>query len=118
MISFLWEGIDGTEIMTHFMTAQDFVIYNANANRITTYVPILNPSFALGAWARYQDKQYSNCTMLTYGYGDGGGGPTAEMLEYQRRMEKGLPGIPKTVFQRLRNTLKLPIKAFTKIRSF
>lgn len=112
--TFLWEGIDGTEIMTHFMTAQDFVNYNANANRITTYVPILNPSFALGAWARYQDKEYSNRTMLTYGYGDGGGGPTAEMLEYQRRMEKGLPGIPKTCITTVKEHVEAADKSFYK----
>lgn len=112
--TFIWEGIDGTEIMTHFMTAQNFVNYNSSANRETTYVPILNPSYALGAWARYQDKEYNNRTMITYGFGDGGGGPTAEMLEYQRRMEKGLPGIPKTVITTVKEHIEATDKSFNK----
>ena len=32
--------------------------------------------------------------MVTFGYGDGGGGPTKQMLEQFRRLEKGLPGLP------------------------
>ncbi|MCI8353561.1 MAG: alpha-mannosidase, partial [Lachnospiraceae bacterium] len=32
---------------------------------------------------------------ISYGYGDGGGGPTREMLETSVRMEKGVKGIPK-----------------------
>ena len=32
----------------------------------------------------------------SFGYGDGGGGPTRDMLEQQRRLQKGLPGCPRT----------------------
>lgn len=96
--TFLWQGIDGTQILTHFMTAQEYKSFDLNEkNRITTYVPEITPAYVLGAWARYQDKEYNDKTLLTFGYGDGGGGPTDEMLEYQRRLEKGIPGIPKTV---------------------
>jgi alpha-mannosidase len=31
---------------------------------------------------------------VSFGYGDGGGGPTREMLEFSTRMEKGIPGCP------------------------
>ena len=34
---------------------------------------------------------------MTFGWGDGGGGPTREMLEYGKRLSKGLPGCPKFV---------------------
>lgn len=94
--TFYWEGIDGTEIFTNFINAQRFSGYGENAVRTTTYVAQLIPTYILGAYARYRDKEYNNRTMATYGFGDGGGGPTMEMLEYQRRMEKGLPGFPKT----------------------
>lgn len=93
--TFLWQGIDGTEIFTNFMSAQRYKGYDFS-ERITTYVPQITPEYVLGSWARYQEKAYNNRTFLTYGFGDGGGGPTMEMLEYQRRLEKGVPGIPKT----------------------
>ena len=31
---------------------------------------------------------------MSYGFGDGGGGPTVDMLEYGRRMAKGIQGCP------------------------
>ena len=47
-----------------------------------------------GTWDRYQDKDISNEVLLTYGHGDGGGGPTVQMLEMGRRLEKGINGCP------------------------
>ncbi len=32
--------------------------------------------------------------LIAYGYGDGGGGPTKEMLEVQKRLQKTLPDMP------------------------
>jgi alpha-mannosidase len=49
----------------------------------------------MGGWARYQNKEINNDILISYGYGDGGGGPTREMLEISMRMEKGIRGIPK-----------------------
>lgn len=93
--SFMWQGIDGSEIYTTFITGQG-ATPNHGKQRFTTYVGTINASFAQGTWDRYQQKEYNKHTLLTYGYGDGGGGPTAEMLEKQRRLAKGLPGIPVT----------------------
>ena len=103
--TFMWRGIDSTEIFTNFMTAQKFNGYNF-ANNTTTYVSRMTPEYVLGTWARYQDKEFNDKTFMTYGFGDGGGGPTAEYLEYQRRMEKGLPGIPKTVISTAKEHLE------------
>ena len=92
--SFLWQGIDGTEIFTNFITAQDYD--GPELRRQTTYIGMLSPKQIKGTWNRFQQKQYTNRAMTTYGYGDGGGGPTREMLETQRRLAKGLPGMPLT----------------------
>jgi len=92
--SFMWQGLDGTEIFTYFLTAQDHQAYLAGANQ-TTYVGYVTPTMHLGTWERYQQKEYTNEAIVTFGYGDGGGGPTLEMLEVERRLEKGLPGFPK-----------------------
>ena len=94
--TFQWEGIDGTEIFTNFITAQNMPADGKPVN-ITTYVGDITPSMVLGSWNRYQQKEYNNETVITYGFGDGGGGPTREMLERQRRLAYGLPGFPRTV---------------------
>ncbi|MBQ8267657.1 MAG: alpha-mannosidase, partial [Clostridia bacterium] len=62
----------------------------------TTYVGFLTPSHVKGTWNKFIEKQYSTHALTTYGYGDGGGGPTKEMLEKQRRMARGIPGMPVT----------------------
>lgn len=99
--TFLWEGIDGTKILTHFIPARN---YNAGAveggvetEHFTTYNAMLNPSMAMGSWQRYSQKYLNAKVLMSYGYGDGGGGPTKEMLENGRRMERGIPGCPRTV---------------------
>ena len=48
----------------------------------------------MGGWQRYQQKDINNDILISYGYGDGGGGPTRDMLETSLRMEKGVEGIP------------------------
>ena len=51
---------------------------------------------------------------MAYGYGDGGGGPTRQMLEVQRRLHRPLPEIPTITgnrasefYQRLEHSLNL-----------
>lgn len=95
---FMWQGIDGSEVFTSFMTARDAKPFGENDgdDSATTYVGYIRPSQILGTWKRFQQKEYSNETLITFGYGDGGGGPTKDMLEQQRRLSYGLPGFPKT----------------------
>lgn len=92
--TFMWEGIDGTRILTHFITTQDFKGSETPASCATTYNGIINASQVMGAWNRYQQKNLNNEVLVAFGYGDGGGGPTKEMLENARRLEKGIPGCP------------------------
>ena len=91
--TFLWKGIDGTGINTYFLTAQNKKRGEEPTNR-TTYVGMITPAMVAGTADRYQQKHLNNETILTYGYGDGGGGPTAEHLEVARRLSKGIPGTP------------------------
>lgn len=93
--TFMWQGIDGSEVFTNFITTQE-AKPGGETECGTTYVGELKPSHILGTWLRYQQKEYNNETFITYGFGDGGGGPTREMLETQRRLKYGLPGFPKT----------------------
>lgn len=91
---FLWEGIDGTEIFTCFGTARDLPRPD-QSDTCTTYVGNTEPRMILGTWSRFQQKEYSDHTFLTFGYGYGGGGPTRHHLEVQRRMASGIPGMPR-----------------------
>lgn len=96
---FMWEGLDGTEIFTSFLTEQDYNPQQPDGETTATYVGNITPARALGSHNRFQQKEYSNRSLITFGYGDGGGGTTPKMLEYYRRMTYGLPGIPKVVIE-------------------
>ena len=91
--TFLWRGIDGTEILTHLITTLD--PGQDEKNFFTTYNGKLHPDALIGAWRRYQNKDINNDILISYGYGDGGGGPTRAMLETSDRMENGLTGMPR-----------------------
>jgi len=99
--TFEWEGIDGTRILTHFSPSRDYnkaaVEGGMETEHFTTYNAYINPSQVKGAWARYSQKDLNNEVLMSFGYGDGGGGPTKDMLENYRRMERGIPGCPQTV---------------------
>ncbi len=89
---FNWRGIDGTEILSTFITGQKYS--KRPPSRNTTYVGDITPAFIYGAWDRFYQKGYCTDVINTYGFGDGGGGPTREMLERARRLAAGLPGMP------------------------
>ena len=91
--TFKWCGIDGTAINTHFLTAQN---YTEGWQRGSHYNGRTCPNMIKGTRYRYQQKLLTNEAIDTFGYGDGGGGPTIEYLEYYKRQEKGIPGIPNT----------------------
>ena len=93
--TFQWKGIDGSEVLTHFSPSRDLVGEGHNAlQHFTTYNAMLNPSMMQGGWKRFQQKGLDNEFLVSYGFGDGGGGPTDWMLENARRMATPLPGTP------------------------
>lgn len=73
--SFWWQGLDGTKVLTHFSTTPDESAY------ASTYNAVASPRQALGTWRNFQQKELQNELLMAFGYGDGGGGPTREMLE-------------------------------------
>ena len=98
--AFMWQGIDGTEIFANFITARR-AVKEHNYLRTSTYNAMLDASHTIGAWDRFQQKEYTDHVLMTFGYGDGGGGPTREHLEKQRRLRRGIPGIPVTKMDHL-----------------
>ena len=91
--TFMWKGIDGTEILSHFSPSTD--CFDEGDCWQTTYNAYLNPEHILGGWHRYSQKDLNKEYLCTFGHGDGGGGPTRDMLEMGHRMAKGIPGCPK-----------------------
>jgi len=84
--TFNWRGLDGTEVLTHFITTPSnawFYTYNGH----------MTPEEIPGIWENYKQKDINEHLLLAYGYGDGGGGPTREMLMTRRALED-IPGIP------------------------
>ncbi len=84
--SFWWEGIDGTRIFTHFPSAD-------------TYNSDLSVRDLAHACANFADKGRSSVALVPFGYGDGGGGPTREMLARAERI-RSLEGLPEVVLER------------------
>ncbi len=71
--TFMWEGIDGTRIFTHFPPADT---YNGNFTSEEVERSIRN----------FKDGASSNRSLYLFGWGDGGGGPQAEMIESAHRL--------------------------------
>jgi alpha-mannosidase len=85
--SFLWEGTDGSRIFTHFPPTN-------------TYSGDLRPTELARAVRNFADHGGATRALMPFGYGDGGGGPTREMvadariqsdLEGSARVELGTP---------------------------
>ena len=90
--TFKWRGLDGTEINSQFITAQD--ADRGPTKNYSTYVCRTNATMVAGTYKRYSQKHLSDEAIITFGFGDGGGGPTAEHLELARRGARGIPGSP------------------------
>ncbi|WP_031512947.1 alpha-mannosidase [Streptomyces sp. NRRL F-5123] len=71
--TFAWEGIDGTRIFTHFPP-------------VDTYNASLTGAELAHAENNFADKGAATRSLAPFGFGDGGGGPTREMLEKARRL--------------------------------
>lgn len=98
---FMWKGIDGTSIPTYLITTCDLpraeLIMRKGGILNYTYNGRQDASQIMGTWRVFREKELTNETLTVYGFGDGGGGPTWEMLEMDRRLREGVPGCPVTV---------------------
>lgn len=105
--TFRWRGIDGTEVLTHFITTPEKA-----DGWLYTYNGEVTARSVTGIWEAYRDKSLNRELLLSYGYGDGGGGVTRDMLELRRRLNE-LPGVPNVTtgradeyFDKLRNVVE------------
>ncbi|HKW07698.1 MAG TPA: alpha-mannosidase [Candidatus Dormibacteraeota bacterium] len=70
--TFIWEGIDGTRVFTHFPPADT---YNGSFERDELQRSVRD----------FKDGASSNRSLYLFGWGDGGGGPQAEMIDSAHR---------------------------------
>ncbi len=78
---FWWEGIDGTRILAHIPRLK------------SGYGGWPNPEELNLAWENFAQKGVYPEVLFPFGHGDGGGGPTEEMLEFAARAQ-AFPGVP------------------------
>ncbi len=83
--TFWWEGIDGTRVFTHFPP-------------VDTYNSELSATELAHASANFRDKGGAGSSLVPFGWGDGGGGPTREMIARARRTAD-LEGSPRVAMQ-------------------
>jgi len=86
--TFWWQGLDGTRVLTHFSTSPDPGSYASTYNAMAT------PAEVIGAWENFQQKELRQPLLMAYGHGDGGGGPTAQMIENLAEMNE-FPATPR-----------------------
>lgn len=84
--TFRWRGLDGSEIPTHFS------LYTYNG--LTSGQPVGEVKHH---WENYLQKPLQVGPLMPFGHGDGGGGPTEEMLEVAARLSTmpAVPGMPR-----------------------
>lgn len=83
--TFWWEGIDGTRVFTHFPPTD-------------TYSAEITAEELLRGQRNFRDSGPANRSLLLFGYGDGGGGPTREMLDRAARFAD-LEGAPRVAVE-------------------
>lgn len=83
--SFIWEGIDGSRVFAHFPPVE-------------TYNSRLAPAELAHAVKTYAEHGRGQRSLVPFGYGDGGGGPTREMLGRARRLAD-IEGAPRVTME-------------------
>ena len=87
--SFVWKGIDGSEVLTHF-------------NRTHCWPDVRDCS---GSIADLSKKDAGDLRLVAFGFGDGGGGPTPGMIEAGRRASK-MEGMPEAEYMTISDFMK------------
>ncbi|PYE55399.1 alpha-mannosidase [Deinococcus yavapaiensis] len=98
---FAWEGIDGTRVTAH-------MFHNPGSSGDATggYNGEFKARDLHGTWANFRGKNARAwrtappSTLFSYGYGDGGGGPSREHLERFARL-RDFPAMPRLAHSRV-----------------
>ncbi len=94
---FIWQGLDGSKVLAHCFW-----------NKFDSYNALLDPKSILETWRNFKGKgspawlkhNTAPQSLLSFGYGDGGGGPSREHLESYARLQQ-YPAMPKLEMTRV-----------------
>jgi len=89
--TFRWMGMDGSEVLTHFITTPE--PWSEPGSWFYTYNGMLTAKTVKGLWDAYSEKEMNKDLLVSFGYGDGGGGVNRDLLEARRRLDQ-IPGMP------------------------
>ncbi|SFS21364.1 alpha-mannosidase [Yoonia litorea] len=96
----LWEALDGSRVLAHILTTPRDVQYLPFP---TNYKSDLSAGEVLGTATDATVPAALSELPICYGYGDGGGGPTTDLL-YKARAFANLPGMPRFKMSTVRDT--------------
>ncbi|MCM3747046.1 glycosyl hydrolase-related protein [Paenibacillus pasadenensis] len=85
--SFWWKGLDGSSILSHLIGTSKPGWWGA------TYSADLTPEELISTWRGRPHKELAEETLIAFGFGDGGGGPTREMVKRAELLQHH-PGLP------------------------
>jgi alpha-mannosidase len=100
--TFLWRGLDGSEVLAYFLTMPSLVIPPMHS----TYNGRLTADAIWDTWRLYEPKEGTSDLLAAFGWGDGGGGPTRDMIEMGEQLN-GLPVVPQINFGTVRNFFEI-----------
>lgn len=80
---FEWEGLDGSRVKAHTFDNPG-VDYNGD----------VTPHDLFGTWRNFKGKRHHRESLFSFGWGDGGGGPSEKMLENYSRLAE-FPALPR-----------------------
>ncbi|BCH56861.1 alpha-mannosidase [Agrobacterium vitis] len=86
---FWWEGLDGSRVLAHSFD-----------NPMEGYNGFVRPDCITPTWKNYRQKDRHDTTLLCVGYGDGGGGPSPEMVVREEQL-RVFPAIPQASWTRV-----------------
>jgi alpha-mannosidase len=94
---FTWQGLDGSSVLAHCFW-----------NKFDSYNALLDAKSILETWRNFKGKgspawlkhNVAPQSLLSFGYGDGGGGPSREHLESYARLQN-YPAMPKLEMTRV-----------------
>ncbi|MEM1364398.1 MAG: alpha-mannosidase, partial [Pseudomonadota bacterium] len=100
--SHVWEGIDGSQVLAHVLTTPRPVQYLPFP---TNYKSDLTAPEVLGTWTGSSAPDAVRDLPVCYGYGDGGGGPTEDLLA-RAHIYSDMPGMPRFKMSTVRDALE------------
>lgn len=97
-----WEGLDGSRVLAHVLTTPRDVQYLPFP---TNYKSDLSAAEVMGTWTRSTARDHIRHLPICFGYGDGGGGPTEDLIA-KAKAYRAMPGMPRVEMSTVRRVFE------------